>query len=237
MMLSTPSIIEVKWPAPSNISAFTTTLHLGNLSLNDNPTLSMTREKLKQQLSLTREPYWMTQVHGNIVLDLDNKNLTHMTADGSYTRQSNRICTITTADCLPILICSENGDEVAALHAGWRSLLAGIIEHGIQAFNAQRHQLLAWLGPAISQQFFIVGNQVYQSFTLKDKTFESAFTRITPKHFHCNLYQLAKQHLKMQGVTHIYHDSYCTYKDKHLFYSHRRQNDKAGRMATLIWIC
>jgi len=236
MTVKKPSFIQAKWPAPANISACTTTLHLGNFSLNHNPALSVTRERLKKKLSLEKEPSWIQQIHGDVVLDLDKATSDDLLlADGSYTQQSNQICSIITADCLPILICSTNGDELAALHAGWRSLLGGIIENGIAFFKSKPHHLLAWLGPAISAQFFIVGNDVYEQFTLKNKQFEKAFTQITPKHFHCDLYQLAKQHLEMLGITKIYHDSYCTYKDKTLFYSYRRQNDKAGRMATLIW--
>ena len=236
MSIKKTFITKAKWPAPANVFACTTTLHLGNFSFNGNPTLSVTREKLKKKLSLTVEPFWIQQVHGNTVLDLDNiESNALISADGSYTQQPNQICTIITADCLPILICSMKGDELAAIHAGWRSLLAGVIENGIALFKSKPHHLLAWLGPAISAQFFIVGDDVYNQFISKNNQFANAFTQITPKHFHCNLYTLAKQHLKMQGITHIYHDNYCTYKDKKLFYSYRRQHDKAGRMATLIW--
>jgi purine-nucleoside/S-methyl-5'-thioadenosine phosphorylase / adenosine deaminase len=234
-ILKTP-LIQAKWPAPSNIFAYTTTIHFGDLNFRNNPALMHNRQKLKTKLSLTTDPFWITQVHGDVVVNLDTTSAADAPeADGSYTQQANCICSIITADCLPILICSSDGQEIAALHAGWRSLLKGIISNGISLFKSPHHQLLVWLGPAISSQFFIVGDDVYEKFIQKDKQLKQAFTFITPRHFHCNLYELAKQELQSLGVTNIYFDNYCTYKNKTLFYSYRRQNEKAGRMATLIW--
>jgi YfiH family protein len=236
MPIRKTSIIKAKWPAPDNIFACTTTVNFGNFGFRHNPMLLSNRQKLKTKLSLAMEPVWILQVHGDKVINLDTLSSNHTPeADGSYTQQVNHICSIVTADCLPILICSENGQEIAALHAGWRSLLKGVIKNGAALFQSPPQQLLAWLGPAISAQFFIVGDDVYNHFISTDKQFKEAFTQITPKHFHCDLYELAKQQLQALGITKIYHENYCTYKNKALFYSYRRQNEKAGRMATLIW--
>jgi YfiH family protein len=231
-----PTVIKATWPAPANVCAYTTTKSLGNLGLNQNPMLLSNREKLKSKLNLPDDPIWIQQVHGNTVVNLDDTSLASLpTADGSYTTRSNHPCVILTGDCLPIAICSSAGDEIAALHAGWRSLLGGVIENGIQHFKTAPNDLMVWLGPAISAQFFIVGDEIYHLFIKKDKNLKSAFIKLTPKHFHCNLYELAKKHLQALGIHRIFHDHYCTYKDKSLFYSYRREDKLAGRMATLIW--
>ena len=139
-------IIFPSWSAPKNIFALTTTKNFGDLSL------------LKKTFDLPFEPCWLQQVHGNAVVNLDHcqdkSPLTHNSYDGSYTSESNIACVVRTADCLPILICNKNGTEIAALHGGWRSLLANIIFNGVKLFQSHPKDLLVWLGPAISQQQF-----------------------------------------------------------------------------------
>src|SRR5690606_28539584 len=86
------------------------------------------------------------------------------TADGSFTQQPGLACAVMTADCLPILLCDVHGTQVAAVHAGWRGLAKGIVARALQQFAAPGSELMAYLGPAISQPYFEVGIEVLEAF-------------------------------------------------------------------------
>ncbi len=160
------SVIKANWEAPENVIAFTTTrlggisgapytgLNLGAHCGDDLNTVKINRQHLIKTQQLPTTPVWLTQVHGNAVIEINNANINRQD-DASYTRLANTICAILTADCLPILLCNQAGNEIAAIHAGWRSLAAGIIENTIQHFHSKPQHILAWFGPAI-------GKTVYQ---------------------------------------------------------------------------
>lgn len=242
-------IIQPNWPAPANVHAFTTTRKGGvskppythlNLAthVNDNEAdVATNRALLYKQFSLPCEPVWLNQVHGIKVIRA-GFYLTPPTADASYTTQQNCVCAVLTADCLPLLICNQQGTQVAAIHAGWRGLAAGIIEQTLASFAQAKDELLVWLGPAISQQAFEVGNEVHEQFLAIDTQAEQAFIlSARPHHWLADIYQLAKQRLQSIGIKAIYGGEYCTYQQPELFYSYRRDGALSGRMASLIWIC
>ncbi|HSX84764.1 MAG TPA: laccase domain-containing protein, partial [Cellvibrio sp.] len=146
------------------------------------------------------------------------------------------------ADCLPILVCDQKGTQVAAIHAGWRSLAKGIIARTLQKFSAPGSQLLAYLGPAISQPHFEVGIEVLEAFFKmarnpqhSDDIAEAFMPGQRPLHFHADIYALARAELKALGVKAIYGGEFCTYTDSDRFYSYRREKT-TGRMASLIWL-
>lgn len=216
--------IHPTWPAPANIKAITTTKQLG--SFQD----AKTKEELVEKLNLPNNPIWLQQEHKANVIYATNSAPSMQTADASYTDQPNTICAIITADCLPILLCNAAGTKVAAIHAGWKSLAKGIIQKTIAKLNTEN--LMAWLGPAIGPQKFEVGKDVYDSFPKQQK----AFTRIKPDKWLANIYQIATQILNSLQVNKVYCDNFCTYTDAQFFYSYRRDGNKTGRMASLIWI-
>jgi hypothetical protein len=145
------------------------------------------------------------------------------------------VCAVLTADCLPILLCSNDGTEVAAIHAGWRGLLNGVIASGVRYFKCRPGKLLAWLGPAISQQAFEVGEEVREAFIQRDSRTAAAFyPSKNSNRFMADLYQLAKFQLNQLGVDKIYGGDFCTYSDRKRFYSYRRDG-QTGRMGSLIW--
>ena len=235
--------ILANWPAPKNISALTTTRMSGcseapfesnNLALHveDDPlSVEKNRQQLVELLHLPGEPIWLQQTHSThciIAEETDNRD-----ADASITRYSKHPLAILTADCLPITLCSKQGNEIAAIHAGWRGLFNGIVESTISKMNNKPEDLMAWIGPAICQKCYEVGDEVYESFTNKLSISRDAFKAVNSKWL-ANLPQIAEMVLNSQGVQAVYQSNLCTFELKNEFYSYRRQA-KTGRIATLIW--
>jgi YfiH family protein len=234
------NFIVPHWPAPNNIRGYTTTRAHGNLARHtgDDPNIVQSnRALLKETLQLPAEPLWLTQTHSTIALQACDENR-QREGDAVFTNKPNNICVVLTADCLPILLCNENGAHIAAIHAGWRGLLNGIIESTLQALNYQQHgRWLAWLGPAISSKHFEVGNEVREAFIKPHPEAEKTFIPSQrPEHWLADLYALARLRLHHKGIVDVYSQDFCTYSDAARFYSYRREGNKAGRMATLIWI-
>jgi len=229
--------IKPNWLVPKNIHAATTTRASLNLShyVDDNlEQVMINRRLLRQQLNLPNEPIWLNQQHSAEVINLNAEKYSKQ-VDGSYTNKLNTVCAVLTADCLPILLCSADGNEVAAIHAGWRGLLNEIIANGVRHFCCNPHEIFVWLGPAISQQAFEVGNEVQKAFLQLDQQTAAAFRpREAAGHWMADIYQLARLQLRKLGISNIYGGDYCTYSDQKCFYSYRRDG-QTGRMVTLIW--
>lgn len=245
--------ITPEWPAPAAVRACITT-RMGGVSdapyysnnlgdhVGDSPVaVAHNRANLRSQLELTAEPQWLAQIHGVKVVQARGDGLVR-TADGSYSREPGQACLVMTADCLPILLCDRAGTEVAALHCGWRSLAKGICARGLAKFTVPPGELMAYLGPAISQPHFEVGVDVLDAFFKAARTpqqqeqIAAAFVPgERPLHFYADIYALARAELNALGVTAIYGGGDCTYSDSERFYSYRRDKT-TGRMASLIWL-
>jgi YfiH family protein len=240
------------WPAPANIYA-ATTLRCGGsscgayASLNpamhvgdDVDQVKQNRLIIKGLLNLPSEPVWLEQVHGNrAVQALKNESLQQ--ADASYTTETGIVCAIMTADCLPLLVCSTDGSRVAAIHAGWRGLLAGVIGNTLSVMQSSslskgrdEQDFLVWLGPAIGPDCFEVGAEVREAFLDKAEAFETAFKQQNNGQWLADIYRLARIDLAMLGIDNVYGGEFCTVTDHERFYSYRRDKE-TGRMATLIW--
>jgi purine-nucleoside/S-methyl-5'-thioadenosine phosphorylase / adenosine deaminase len=242
------NFIQPDWPAPDNIKACTTTRNSGvseapyasfNLATHVNDDIQhvlKNRAILKQSLNLPTEPVWLDQVHGRHVVDANH--FSSNKADASFSSHTNQVCVVMTADCLPVLICNRQGTKVAAAHAGWRGLQAGVIENTIDALQEDPANCLLWLGPAIGVQAFEVGDEVRQAFVNEMPATAEAFVANKPGHWLADIYQLARIRLQQKGVNDIYGGGLCTYSDASRFYSYRRDggsNIDTGRMASLIW--
>jgi purine-nucleoside/S-methyl-5'-thioadenosine phosphorylase / adenosine deaminase len=142
---------------------------------------------------------------------------------------------VMTADCLPVLLCDEQGSVVAAVHAGWRGLCDGVIEQAVRAMNAPSQSLMAWLGPAIGPRAFEVGAEVRAAFAEKQPQAAEAFAPGKPGKYLADLYRLARQRLDALGVSHIHGGGLCAFTDSERFYSYRRDG-RTGRMGTFIWL-
>lgn len=232
------------WNAPKNIVALSTTrlegfsqapYHSNNLGthVGDNTEhVFKNRKKLSQLLNLGVEPVWLEQTHSTICVEVDADN--NRNADASITRMPNKPLVILTADCLPITLCNKSGTEVAAIHAGWKGLYNGIIENTLAKMNSIANDLMAWVGPAICQQCYEVGDEVYQAFTGKYSNTCNAFIPHNSKWL-ANLPQMAEDILKLNGVIPVFQSNFCTFELKNEFFSYRREQ-QTGRIGTLIWI-
>jgi len=146
------------------------------------------------------------------------------------------VLAVLTADCLPVVFASRDGSEIAAAHAGWRGLAAGVLERTLDAMHTPARDIRVWLGPAAGPQAYEIGQEVFDAFTLRDRQAEAAFVATRPGHWRVDLYQLAQQRLLVAGLRadHIHGGGLCTLSDPERFYSHRR-DALSGRMATLLW--
>ncbi len=241
------TLIQPGWPAPARVKAYATTrkqgksegnylgLNLGDHVADDPAAVAHNRQRLQQVLGLELPPTWLNQVHGTHVLPLPAQGKDN-TADAASTQQAGVPCAVMTADCLPVLFCDRQGSFVAAAHAGWRGLLDGVLEQSIRAFPGEAGELMAWLGPAISQPSFEVGSEVRKAFIEHDDQARDAFLpgKGAGK-WQADLYMLARQRLAEAGVQSVYGGHYCTLLDPDTFYSYRRDH-QTGRQASLIWI-
>ncbi len=239
--------LEPDWPAPANVRAGTTTRQGGasvapydSLNFGDHvgdsaSAVANNRLCLMRQCELPTEPVWLKQVHGVKVVDIALASGMPV-ADASFSRQTNMACAVMTADCLPVLLCDQTGSVVAAIHAGWRGLVSGVIEATIKKMNVSTARLLAWLGPAIGPKVFEVGDEVRQQFMAQNPRAANAFQPSSiPERWLADIYLLARQRLARLGIKNIYGGHCCTYSDAERFYSYRRDG-VTGRMVSLIWL-
>ena len=235
------------WPAPAHIRAGTSWRYGGtsqgpyaslNLALHVGDEVKAVEEN-RRRLGLPSEPIWLNQVHGQTVINagqyVEQDTTQVIEADAAYTDQAGVICAVLTADCLPVLLCDRRGTRVAAVHAGWRGLAAGIIERSVDALVLPGDTLLAWLGPAIGPTAYEVGDEVHRAFVAEDPQADMAFRPGRAGHWWLDLYQLARQRLMRRGVSNISGGDHCTWQEAESFYSYRRDG-VTGRMASVIWI-
>lgn len=240
-------MLRPDWPAPPGVNGLMTcrtggvsgppwaSFNLGD-HVGDNPAhVAANRARLRQQLPA--EPGWLKQVHSVRVVELGRDP--DREADAAFTRQAGQICAVLTADCLPVLFCDRAGSVVAAAHAGWRGLAAGILEATVAAMRVPPGEILAWMGAAIGPQAFEVGDEVRQAFVASHPEAAAAFvphpaSGPAPKWL-ADIYQLARIRLRHAGVQALYGGGRCTFSEADSFYSYRRDG-VTGRMAALIWL-
>jgi len=231
------------WPAPAQVKACVTTraggvslapfdsLNLGD-HVEDSPEAVLeNRRRLTEAFHI--QPAWLRQVHGVSVVEADPGRIAE--ADGSWTSTPGIACTSMTADCLPALFCNRAGTRVAAAHAGWRGLAAGVLEAAVESLETEPADVLVWLGPAIGPQAFEVGPEVREAFVQQLPSTAQAFVPSrNPGKFMADIYQLARLRLAARDVTAVYGGGFCTVSDPR-FFSYRR-SPCTGRFASLIWL-
>lgn len=232
------------WPAPARVRACVTTrsggvsqapfdsLNLGAHVDDDPRAVEENRRRLTERLEC--RPSWLEQVHGVTVVEADPSRVPR--ADASWSAMPGVACTIMTADCLPALFCDRSGTRVAAAHAGWRGLAAGVLEATVDSLGVPGDELLVWLGPAIGPRAFEVGGEVRDAFVAAHAEARSAFVpSANPGRFMADIYRLARIRLGAHGVTAVHGGGFCTFSDTARFYSYRRSS-RTGRFASLVWL-
>ncbi|WP_285409444.1 peptidoglycan editing factor PgeF [Pseudomonas sp. FR229a] len=231
------------WPAPASVRACVTTreggvseapfdsLNLGD-HVDDRPeAVAENRRRLTEHFSI--QPAWLQQVHGIAVVHADPGIVA--TADASWTATPGIACAAMTADCLPALFCNRAGTRVAAAHAGWRGLAAGVLEATLDSLDVAPEDILVWLGPAIGPQAFEVGAEVREVFINQLPETATAFVPSSNAgKFMADIYLLARLRLAERGVTDVYGGGFCTVTDPR-FFSYRRAS-RTGRFASLVWL-
>ena len=235
-------IIQPDWPVPPGVRALSTTrrggvstgpwagLNLGTNCGDDSRAVAENRKRLAQLLPSA--PRFPNQVHGRRVISFGS--LEDGEADAVIVSAPEQVCAVLTADCLPVLFCNLEGSRVAAAHAGWRGLAAGVLEQTVRALEAAPETIVAWLGPAIGQDHYEVGAEVRDAFLRADPANDAAF-QAAGEGWNADLYALARLALERAGVRQVYGGGWCTACEPERFYSYRRDG-VTGRMATLVWI-
>ena len=247
-----PDWLVPDWLAPPGVHAVCTTraggvsggpyqsLNLGE-HVGDVPAhVSANRQRLAEAIGA--QPIFLSQVHGTGLATLDAQTADGTTADAVCTTHSGVACAVMVADCLPVLLTDVQGRRVAAAHAGWRGLAAGVLTRAVQSFEdeaGKRDELLAWLGPCIGPQAFEVGAEVKAQFEAADG--EAA------RHFKpagdagkwlADLPGLARHQLQTLGIREVWGNdgspAWCTVANPSRFFSHRRDR-VSGRFAALVW--
>lgn len=252
------SLVYLDWPAPKTVKACYTlrsggnsndpygSFNLGDHVDDDRASVSANRQALQHAIG-QKSICWLQQIHATRVVEASANNGAQ--ADGCYTQLANQVCSVMTADCLPVFFCNKQGSEVAVAHAGWRGLYAGILQQTLKQFQcydtseSSKGHIMAYLGPAISQAAFEVGDDVRDAFlSLPQEQLYSASQYFILKQqsasgnkWMADLYGLAKNMLESMGVIDIYGGDCCTYNQPEKFFSYRRDG-VTGRMANLIWL-
>lgn len=237
--------IEADWPPIAGVRAGCSTrlggssaspydsLNLAEHVGDDPECVAANRRRLVAALALRSRPRWLNQVHGTTCLNLDDETV-EVPADAALSRRGE-VCAVMTADCLPVLIAARDGSAVAAVHAGWRGLQAGVIERAVEALAAPPEHLQIWLGPMIGPAAFEVGAEVVDAFTAEDAAAADLFVAANRDgHWMADLPGLARRRLQACGVNAVFGGELCTHSDAVRFFSYRRDG-RCGRMVSLIW--
>lgn len=225
----------------------------GHPSADRGATVEYHRAQLRNVLRLPDEPMWLHQVHGADVLLLEpgvaNVHTTRtgvialqqahldepIEADACIVRGGRRPAVVLTADCVPLLLAAADGSEMAAIHAGWRGLAAGVIATTIGLMDTPPAQLHAWIGPAIGLNAFEIGPEVRLQLLAADPGAEAAFVPGRGDRWHGDLALLARLQLQVCGLQAISGGHWCTHSDPQRLHSYRRDGAASGRMASLVW--
>lgn len=239
----------VQWAAPPEVGAWMTTRPGGaslgpyagcNLGahVGDEPhAVVANRGALAQRLGDVRLQ-WLRQEHGVRVLRATSATTAEEpSADAAWTDEPGVACCVLVADCLPVLLAAADGRAVAAVHAGWRGLAAGVVEaalaHMARGAGCEPGQIVAWLGPCIGAQRFEVGEDVVQAFGGGPR-FAARGVRDGRQRWLADLQGLAQDRLRAAGVAALSGAAACTVEDASRFFSYRRDG-VTGRLAAAVW--
>jgi YfiH family protein len=213
-------------------------LNLGNPSgvdhVDDYDRIHENYRKLQRAIGRAQhERIWVHQVHGGDVMRAPCPS--GAKADALVCDDPTKLIAIRVADCVPILLSSTDGKMVAAVHSGWRGVIAGVVRNAIEAMHVRPEFVIAAIGPCISIDAFEVGGEVLDAFT---QTFgnRAPIRRRADGKGHVDLRQAVRLQLIDSGLhgDRIDTTDRCTFTHAAEFFSHRRDHGVTGRMAALI---
>jgi polyphenol oxidase len=250
------ALLRPAWPAPADVVGAAMSTRVGGVSTGaytsnnlgvavGDEALAVAHNRSRWAQAIDARPVWLRQVHGTHVLHLtaDTPDAPETPADAAWTGERGLACTVQAADCLPMLFSTRDGRAVAAAHAGWRGLAAGVIEATLKALQTgaatEPAEVLAWLGPCIGPRQFEVGADVLHALGHDPAAPDPAFFRPRPRpdgapRWLANLHALAGLRLRTAGVRHVSTEPACTVEDASSFFSFRRDG-VTGRMAAAVW--
>lgn len=220
--------------------SFNLALHVGD----EEELVLKNRSRLQADFNLEKICF-MNQTHSNKVMVVDdhNKGESCFDCDGLVTTQRRVALAVLTADCLPLILCDDFNNVVAAIHCGWRGIQSGIIENAIEVMisqGAKSECIRGFLGPAIGPHSFEVGQDVVDAFAQKGPYYQNCFFEIPytkeqgQTKYLCHIYRLAVNTLNSLGVEGpIFGGRADTLTQSAVFYSYRK-NQQTGRMASVI---
>lgn len=225
--------------------------------VRDEP-LAVASNRLRLKEALGAKAVFLKQVHGVEVALLTDSTPDGAEADACVSDEPGLACAIMVADCLPVVFAHTSGKVVAAAHAGWRGLAAGVLERCFDSYaeavmraapGTHRTEIAAetwaWLGPCIGPQAFEVGAEVKQAFEAQHTEEGACFESLpgAESKFLANLSGLARLRLQRLGLKDLQGNDgspeWCTVSQPSKFFSHRRDAavlGSTGRMAACIWI-
>ena len=227
--LSTERFIE-GGSSSGNLENFNLALHVNDSEVN----VLANRSVLKSYYALPSEPVWIYQTHSSICVNASEVN-SIVKADASFTSLPGVVCGVLTADCLPVFVSKKDGSMVGIAHAGWRGMISGVVENLIESFDCNGAELVVHLGPAISSNFFEVGEEIKDLYLSKNNNFKRSFSFNNNKYY-LDLYKAVKIILEDFKVVSISGGDRCTFLESEHYFSYRRDGDISGRMAHLIWM-
>lgn len=226
-------IVFPDWELPDNVHAAVTTRAFGNLAahVGDDPAaVILRRRKLQRRLHLPHAVTWLQQQHTSEVLHWP---FSSAVADAAYASASGGVCAVLTADCLPILCCSDDGNEIAAVHAGWRGLADGVLFNALKTFKSAPKNIRVWIGPSIGPQSFEVGQEVRAAYIARHPSTVEHFIPHAEKWL-ADLASIAADECFRFGVNKVSKSNECTVRNNANWYSWRKEKATA-RFASIIW--
>jgi YfiH family protein len=221
--------------SPSPYQSFNLGTHVGDAPA----AVAANRSVLRDVLGV--RPVFLEQVHGVEATVLDDTTPDGARADACIALHPGIACTVMVADCLPVLFASACGTRVAAAHAGWRGLAAGVLERTLERLTAHGgRRPVVWLGPCIGPRAFEVGDEVRAAFEKHDPSMATCFRAAgAPGKWWADLPLIARKRLTAAGVRDIHGNDgtgiWCTASNPLRFFSHRRDG-VSGRFAACIWL-
>ncbi|MFQ3207828.1 MAG: YfiH family protein [Glaciecola sp.] len=251
--MSALTFIQPTWPVNKRVFCASTTIdggvsngvfnslnlgaHVGDDAFCVETNRQLLAYELKSHVPNIQPISWLHQTHSTNVLRVTEPTIAgEVHADAAFSQTPDLPCNVMTADCMALMMSNSDGTEVAAVHAGWKGLINGVIENTVAQFSSPHHDIHVWFAPSISQQHFEVGFDVADLFSQFPSALKasSVYNKVL-----LDLLAVASLKLDALGISQRYYSNICTYSATNLF-SHRRATHQGlltcGRMTNLILI-